>query len=93
MYCSGTKGLGTGDGLQLNTGDSLHSGVASLAMPGPGAEGSALRLNLQGLGLGGNTLANGDITMRMFLPTEEEYQQALNSKRASQPEQPVRESS
>ncbi|KAG8696581.1 hypothetical protein FRC08_007060 [Ceratobasidium sp. 394] len=84
-YRSGTEGPGAGDGLQLDPGDGLCSGVASPALPGPGAEGSALGLDLQGLGLGGNAPADGDVDMRMFLPTEEEYQQALDGEHTPEP--------
>ncbi|KAG8703434.1 hypothetical protein FRC08_002843 [Ceratobasidium sp. 394] len=64
--------------------------VAIPALPGPGAEGSALGLDLQGLGLGGNAPSDGDVDMRMFLPTEEEYQQALDGKHAPEPGELVR---
>ncbi|KAG9085619.1 hypothetical protein FS749_004282 [Ceratobasidium sp. UAMH 11750] len=88
-YRSGTEGPGAGDGLRLDPGDGLRSGVASPAMPGPGAEGSVLGLDLQGLSLGGDAPTNGDVDMQLSLPTDEEYQQALDSERTAQPGESV----
>ncbi|KAG8692782.1 hypothetical protein FRC08_009542 [Ceratobasidium sp. 394] len=46
---------------------------------------SVLGLDLQGLGIGGDAPANGDVDMQLLLPTAEEYQQALDGEHTPEP--------